>query len=217
MNPVWILGNAVIVIGSFVCLAYVYGRAELRGTQWPRWSTFIVAVTALVTGLQFVYPELISAFQRNREGLLAGEWWRMVTPLLVQPQGIAQALLNLVLMVAFLPVAEKLYGSRVLLIYLASGIIGQIPNYFWNPYGGGSSTAVFGTMGAIFAFTIRERTVLPRAYVVIGASAIVAGLALTIARDGHGAGMLAGALIGSLLGNHRPISRQAIVGTADAP
>jgi hypothetical protein len=51
-------------------------------------SISIISITAVVTSLQFLFPEIITALDRNKDALLSGEVWRLITPLFVQPMGI---------------------------------------------------------------------------------------------------------------------------------
>jgi membrane associated rhomboid family serine protease len=45
------------------------------------------------------------------ESLEAGEWWRLITPLFVQPFGWSQFLFNLLFVAALLPIVDRFYGS----------------------------------------------------------------------------------------------------------
>ena len=66
MNPVWIAGNAIAVVTALICTSYL--RYERKG------------VAKGFTGFQFVYPELVTLFQRDSavmflpmcEGVLIG-------------------------------------------------------------------------------------------------------------------------------------------------
>ncbi|MEZ4616027.1 MAG: hypothetical protein R2867_11065 [Caldilineaceae bacterium] len=46
----------------------------------------VLAVTALFTTWQFWNPHLLPLFDSNLAALLAGQWWRLITPRLVQPE-----------------------------------------------------------------------------------------------------------------------------------
>ena len=112
---------------------------------------FIIGSTALITGLQFVFPDVLGALRRNREALLAGEWWRMVTPLFVQAYGWGQSCINGVAAIIFCPLAERLYGKRLLALYFIPGVLGEIFAYFWNPNAAGSSLGIVGVTGGLFS------------------------------------------------------------------
>jgi rhomboid protease GluP len=178
-------------------LAYV--RRKLRPTPFPVITLALIGVTAAITALQFVVPGLLALFRRNPDALTAGEVWRIVTPMFVQPAGVSQCIANAFLLGAFMWMVEKLYGRGLLLIYFGSGILAQIFLNFWLPDGGGSSSAAFGLIGAIYCFLLRERRQALMPFVILPVVGLLAGLMLAVFRDGHGAGMLLGATISSLL------------------
>ncbi|HEX7515684.1 MAG TPA: hypothetical protein VF345_00200 [Chthoniobacterales bacterium] len=76
-----LLGTLVVAIGALGCALQLYRFSRGKTRPVPVITLVIIGSTALVTGLQFVFPEVLTALRRNREALLTGEWWRMVTPL----------------------------------------------------------------------------------------------------------------------------------------
>jgi membrane associated rhomboid family serine protease len=92
-----------------------------------------------------------------------------------------------------MPAAERLYGRNILTVYFASGIMGQIVNYFWNSGSGGSSTAIFGIMGSLLVYIIRNRNVLLLPFVFIASAGLLSSIAMLISRDGHAIGLMVGA------------------------
>ena len=129
----------------------------------------------------------------------AGEWWRMVTPLFVQPSGWVQCLTNGMFAVVFLPVAEKVYGRGLLALYFIPGLLCQAVNYLWNPNGGGSSTGIFGVIGGLYLYILRYRRTLPVPVLALSIAGLCAGVLLCVPRDGHGPGLLIGAAVATLL------------------
>lgn len=195
MNPVWIAGNGVVILSCVACMVHL--SRTLRPwdrSAFPILGLALFAVTALVTGLQFVLPEIVPALQRDAERLTAGEVWRVVTPLFVQPGGLGQALPNAFFLIAFVPLAERVYGWGMLAIYFAAGIAGQLSNYAWGVGGGGSSTAAFGVMGGLFVYVLRQRGRLSTIYAALAGLGL-AGVVLVVFRDSHGVGLLAGAFV----------------------
>jgi rhomboid protease GluP len=201
-----IIGNGFIVISSMVCMGHLYRyRRQDLDPRLPVLSIVIIGTTALITGLQFVYPEVLPALTRSEEALKAGEWWRVVTPLFVQPAGWTQCVFNAMFLLAFLPLGEKLYGRSILALYFIPGVLCQFFNYAWNPEGGGgSSTAIFGVMGALLVYVCRQRKHLPPQYFPIAISGLCAAGMLSVVRDGHGPALLVGALVAMML-NARPL------------
>ena len=211
MSGIWLAGNAVVVVTSLVIMYYLYYlRVPAAGRRWPWASATIIAITAVVTGLQFAYPGLLDALRRDADGLLDGEVWRMVTPIFVQSNGVTQAVLNGFLALVFLPLAERLYGDGLWLVYFGSGVVYQIVNFMLFPdNGAGSSSAIFGVMGAMHAYVLRHTTGRPassasppqidKPFMVVSTVSIAAAVVLAIFRDGHGWGLLAGVLFSLLL------------------
>ena len=194
--------TTLIVPGSIACMAYLrHVRRSTRHARLPWISIALCTVTAVVTTLQFRFPPVLSALRRDLDGLLAGEVWRLVTPLFVQPEGIGQVLANGLFFVLFLPLAERIYGARLLLIYFTAGVFAQCIIYAWSPTSGGSSGALFGVMGALHGYVLRHRRLAAWPFVALASVAMIAAAGLTICfrADGHGPGLLVGALLSAFL------------------
>lgn len=149
MRITWpvIAGNVIVVQTALIAASYLYYVHRGRPAGWrPWWSVLLIGVTALVTGAQYIFPDVLPALRRDLDGLRDGEWWRVVTPLFVQPAGIGQVLSNALFLLMFVPLAEKLYGRGMLVLYFAAGLLVQIDRYYWDPTGGGSSSAAFGVV-----------------------------------------------------------------------
>ena len=112
-----LLGTLVVAIGSLGCALQLYRFSRGKTRPVPVITLVIIGSTALVTGLQFVFPEVLTALRRNREALLAGEWWRMVTPLFVHAYGWWHACVNGVVAIILCPLAERLYGKKLWALY----------------------------------------------------------------------------------------------------
>lgn len=201
--------NGVTITSSLVCCVaylYKYRWAQLR-TRPLIASISIIALTTLVFVLQSTDPEILPALQRDIERLKAGEWWRLVTPLFVQSQGLFQFLFNMMFMIVLLPMAERLYGTRLWLLYFVAGVAGQVANYAWNPTGGGSSTAVFGVMGSLLVYVLWTRQYVPKQYPIFAVLGILGAVAMIFVHDGHGPGLLSGAALAVAICWLRPPER----------
>lgn len=111
----------------------------------------IIGITSVVTILQFVYPEILSIFRRDPTALAVGEWWRIITPLLVHSDGWWQYVFNIVCIAIVGIEVERLYGKiNFLILYLVGGLIGEIAGYAsWDPYGAGASVGLCGLLGGL--------------------------------------------------------------------
>jgi hypothetical protein len=207
MNIIFYIANGLVMPPAmfFAINFYKFKGSEIKFKQL-KISICILAVTVLVTSLQFVFPEIIIAFERNRHALLAGEVWRLITPLFVQPMGIFQCMFNGLFFVAFVPTAEHLYGRSLLFIYFGTGLIGQICNYYWEttPGGlrtgtGGSSTALFGAIGSLLMYIVLSRKVFPKGYILIPIAGFLGAVVLVFFEDAHASSLLVGGALGLIL------------------
>lgn len=133
-----------------------------------------VAVVAAI--VQYAAPSVVPVLERGR--LDTGEWWRVVTPLLVQTLGWYQVVTNLVTLALVGVVAEQLFGRwRWAVLFAAGAIGGQVFAYALHEPGGGDSGAICGLAGGVL---IRLATAGPGGnrwgpVVVVGYVAALAG------------------------------------------
>ena len=203
MSPALLVRIAIgglVAACAFGCAFRLY--LSSRGTASPRFpvaSVALIGVTALITGLQFVFPEVLEALRRNGQALRSGEWWRIVTPLFVQADGWGQCVVNGIGGLVFLPLGEKLYGKRMLALYFLPGVVGEIVAYTRQSSGAGSSLGICGVIGGIFAFAWMNRSKQPRSTVVLAIVGVCAALVLSFSPDFHGPPILAGAILAGLI------------------
>src|SRR5690606_18232974 len=193
MAPLFYLANALVMPPAmyFAWNYYRYNGKQIRfGRLWI--SMILLLITVVVTGLQFPYPEIIPALNRDPQALSSGEWWRIITSLFIQPAGIWQCIFNALFFISFVPLAEHLYGRGLILIYFVGSLIGQMVILYWETTpgglgsaGGGSSTALYAVMGALFMYIMMNRRIFPRAYILIPVAGLVGATALLFFEDGH--------------------------------
>jgi rhomboid protease GluP len=90
----------------------------------------------------------------------AGQWWRLITAGFLHG-GILHILMNSWVLFDLGTQTEETYGtSRYLVIYFASTITGFLASTYWSPNipSVGSSAGIFGLLGAMIAFGLRDRT-----------------------------------------------------------
>ena len=175
-------------------------------------SISIISITVVVTSLQFPFPGIVAALDRNKNALLSGELWRLITPLFVQPMGVWQCLFNGIFFIAFLPIAEHFYGRNLIIIYFVAGLAGQLVNYYWEKGGGGSSTAIYGVIGALFMYLLRNRKAFPRGYIFLPLAGFLGAIVLCFFEDGHAPSLLVGGVLSLASKRNESASRDKLAG-----
>lgn len=93
-----------------------------------------------------------------------GEWWRLLTSMLVH-YGIMHLFFNMWALFQAGHFVEKLLGRwPYALTYLGAGLAGGFASIAWHgdkSWSAGASGAVFGVYGAIFGYMLRQKTALP--------------------------------------------------------
>jgi membrane associated rhomboid family serine protease len=115
----------------------------------------IAALTGAVAAVAFLDPVVLGALRRDPAALASGQWWRLLTPLLVRTDGWLILGLMLAGTLATGVLVERLLGwPRLVLLYLAAGIAGQAAGYAWDPHGAGSSVAMLGLFAALWTLML---------------------------------------------------------------
>lgn len=139
-----------------------------------------------------------------------GEWWRLITGMFVHV-GSVHLLVNAIGVYFLGKVCEELFGtSRTFVIFGGAGVAGAIVSYFGSTanMSAGASGAIFGILGAIFIeLTLHRgryrqawtRGMWSRLVVVIVAQAAIGFLYPMIDQWAHGAGLVAGVVLGAAL------------------
>jgi len=156
-------------------------RAMRRAVREAAVITVITAVTALAGVVQLLHPSLVTSWRRDTSALHSGQWWRLVTPMLVQGSGLFQYAYNLAGSALVGPSVERRYGARaVLVLYLAGGFAGIGLEYVLRPdnFGSGSSDAVAALIGALWWSAFTRRRPVPTPAAVYAAYFAVSLLAL---------------------------------------
>ncbi|MFN8445864.1 MAG: rhomboid family intramembrane serine protease [Caldilineaceae bacterium] len=157
----------------------------------------VVALTAIVTSLQWVYPALLPLLDRNQAALLTGQWWRLVSPRLVQPEIWPQYILLAILAVVGVPVERRLGSLRWLIVWLVGSTVGEVISYQWQPQGAGASLGLFALIGAWLALLLRRQPAGPW-WVAVVAFALLIDL-IGAAMGSALVGAIAAALMAALI------------------
>ncbi|HEX5506651.1 MAG TPA: rhomboid family intramembrane serine protease [Thermomicrobiales bacterium] len=207
-NVVLSLLYAVALYAAFIA-GFTYGgrpAGDPRRALRPRpWLTLaVLAITGLGNLAQFVHHGTLALLERDASALTAGQWWRLVTPLLVQDGGVAGAIFNLLALAFVGTAAERVFaGWQWALLYLGGGLAGEVVAYTLLPGQGtaGNSVANFGLAAGVLVAALASRA---RPAAVAGLVGILAGLVLLVAGNLHGAAFAVGGLLGvALVGTRR--------------
>lgn len=152
-----------------------------------------------------------------------GQWWRLATAMFLH-FGIVHLALNMWALWDVGRLVERLYGRpRFLLLYLASGVFGNLLSLVVQgnrAVSGGASGAIFSLYGALLVFLWRERRQVDRREFrwMFGAASVFTVVTLVIGQvvpgidnAAHVGGLLAGALVATCMSrpwtSHSPRAR----------
>ena len=179
----------------------------------PAWTYVLLAVNALVfladsatqwLGLDYTGMGLLTLMgAKSNDAIMAGEFWRLVTPLFLHG-GIVHLGVNSYFLFIVGRQIERAYGPlRFLAIYLISGIAGVLASFMLSPYASiGASGALFGIIGAWIPLLYRNRFILKNPnrqiwrIVQIIAINLLIGLTPGIDNWAHVGGLLGGLALG---------------------
>jgi rhomboid protease GluP len=194
-------------------------------------ANVLVFAAMVASGVPFLTPaadRVIRWGANYGPRTLGGQPWRLVANCFLH-FGVIHLLMNMWALWDAGHLVERLFGpARFLALYLAAGICGSVAAVALHPQvtSAGASGAVFGVYGALGAFLLRQRGVIPPVVVsrlgrvaagFIGYN-IVFGLANpSIDNAAHIGGLLGGAAAGAwlawplALGRGRGLGRAAVV------
>lgn len=138
------------------------------------------------------------------------QWWRVITSIFLH-SGFSHLLSNSFGLIIFAPPLERLLGSwRYAVLYMASGIIGNIISlelYQQTPNGiaaVGASGAIYGIYGAFLYIALFQRQIMDEAsrktiYTILGLGLILTFIVPEIGIWAHLGGLIAGFFIYGLM------------------
>jgi rhomboid protease GluP len=98
----------------------------------PLLTVCVLVATSALSIVGFVYHGVLDALEREPGVLARDEWWRLLTPLLVNDGGWPHLAANAALVVVGVSV-ERAFGRRLwLALYLAGGLAGELADYAWQ-------------------------------------------------------------------------------------
>jgi membrane associated rhomboid family serine protease len=211
-----------------------FGQAR-RGYARPIASYAILALTVGIGVAQLLAPSgqdlFAQAFALDKGLVAQGQWWRLVTVVLVHAGAIHLAF-NMYFLYLIGPIIETLYGSaRFLLFYLLTAAAASTMSFIFLPNPSvGASGALFGLAGAL-AVTMRVyKPLLGRQATYLAGQivfliiinlvfdfGVVGGGLLNIDIFAHLGGLAAGAWLGLVIPPLAPTLRNAFVRPGTAP
>jgi membrane associated rhomboid family serine protease/tetratricopeptide (TPR) repeat protein len=126
-----------------------------------------VFIAMLISGVGLFGPttKQVLAWGANSGVRVAeGQWWRLLTAAFVHI-GVLHLGVNM-LALRSLAVVERLFGSAgFAFIYFASALGASVTSILWHPanVSAGASGALFGLLGALLAFFLAHRRIMPNA------------------------------------------------------
>jgi rhomboid protease GluP len=169
--------------------------------QVPVLTLAVLFATFAFTCAEHLHPSLLGLLRRDPVALSHHQWWRLFTPLLVQPDPWPRALMVFLLFLIVGALSERLWKrSGWITLYLLCGLTGEIAGYFWEPYNAGMSVAGAGLLGSLAAWVILSA---PPWQAKLGAGFIVLGAVILICiSDIHGPPILVGAFMATVMIRH---------------
>jgi hypothetical protein len=121
----------------------------------------VAAVTALMLVVQETVPGTLAHLERT-PAALHGDWWRWITPLVVQDGHWAGGVSNLVGLLLCGTAAEQVARRDGWVVaYLGGGLVGQVFGHYWQPVGGGNSVANCGLAALCIAVALHRKGDVP--------------------------------------------------------
>jgi len=174
----------------------------------PLLPFWVLAPTMALTLAARFEPVVFTSLRRDPGALGRGEVWRLLSPVLVQADfladnGVWRTIAVWVFVAAIVAVAERtLGGLRSLALYVIGALVGHGVGELWQPLSSGCSVAGCGVLGGLVAWLLRAKPMPVR---LNGGLWLAAGVVATGLEDIHGPALLAGALAGAWLCRSVPL------------
>ena len=196
----------------------------------PILTVAILAVTAamfvaeIVTGAWRNTYMLVMMGARENVLITYGEWWRLITPIFLHGS-VQHIVFNMLSLWIWGRYAEIMQGRvRYGLIYLLSGIAGNVLGYaFSSPHSVavGASGAVFGLFGSFLYLRLYDKEIFNRVFGKQVIVLVIANLAMSVFSPGidlwgHVGGLIGGFLIAAACGVYgsRAVTKWRVLGAA---
>eukprot|EP00892_Ulva_mutabilis_P008324 jgi/Ulvmu1/5864/UM025_0126.1 len=167
-------------------------------------SVYAAGIVIALTVSNEASNEFFLALAKINSEVIAGEYWRMMTATFMHA-GLLHLATNCGALWVVAPEAEAVYGSATFAaLFLLSGAAGSVASFMLsNLVTVGASGAIFGLLGALYAYFLRNRRLQQSSTQLLLITALV-GLNFALGFDegsmvdntGHAAGFLTGLWLG---------------------
>lgn len=140
-------------------------RTGKFGSPERRVTDSLLVANGLVFLLQMLTRQRLTVWgAKINPAIKAGEWWRLLTPVLLHGNLLHLATNNFALN-NLGPLTEQLSGhGRFVAVYVAAGVAGSLASFAFSPAPAvGASGAIFGVGGALAVFFYRHRNYFGKA------------------------------------------------------
>lgn len=170
-------------------------------------NIFMFIICAILSGnfMDIDTNVLVSLGAKYNPLILHGQWFRLLTCIFLHG-GLIHIAANMYSLYAIGPLVEDLYGKyKYIIIYLATGIISSLFSFWFSAYVSiGASGAIFGLLGVILVFSIKERKRVGKAFFMNVASIVAINLFIGLSVKGidnfaHLGGLLSGITFGLIM------------------
>ncbi len=124
---------------------------------FPTLTACVTAVTAAVSITGLLAEPVLLALRRDAAAVSGGQYWRLLTAMLVQDGGVAGTVFNLLgLLLVGIAAERTLRTGGWLVAYLVGGLTGELTGWAgWQPIGAGNSVGVCGLAGGMAVVLLR--------------------------------------------------------------
>ncbi|MFE2425783.1 rhomboid family intramembrane serine protease [Streptomyces sp. NPDC059373] len=188
-----------VMLWSAVLAALRMRSLRPRRAPFPVAALTLWLLVAVPSLLQLAFPSIYRALHRAPDLITQhGQWWRLLTAVLVQDGGVGGTAFNLAALAVVAVVAERLWGPRPTpAIFAACALAMNVLGVWWNAEGGGNSGATFGLAMSMAGLALLRGDGRVR---VLALPACGAAVVLVAIGDGHGVVALFGAALGVAVG-----------------
>lgn len=188
-----------LILTASSAATFLLLRTQRMPIRRPFLTLVVVGVTLAVSVSGELVPAVLDLLSRNGPALVDGQWWRVLSPLVVQDGGWPGTISNTISLLIVGALAESLVPRVAwLVVYVTSGLVGELAAYTIMPNQGfaGNSIAILGLAAMASVAVLARGGTLPR---ILAAFALALGIGLLMVGNLHGVSFSAGAIGGIIV------------------